>query len=226
MELPEELRQLTGVYKDRRERAMQTFHMNEDGLLIRTPMEPLGKKPAGKEGNQRYNIGGIPPKAAFSKKPYAHSVSLWDPVQDISEKEEWKINNGNNQQDTDGGCNVESETEMIETACSESLLKGTETTEKQSSESKPPKKDVLTLKEQFTQLLTANKEVSAMSDPSPPTVNSSPPVAVQAVVSLPSPPGETPSPTTRNITPYQNPFQLNYPRLFSPHSCKTEPNWQ
>ncbi|XP_066487584.1 piRNA biogenesis protein EXD1 isoform X2 [Tiliqua scincoides] len=88
MELPQELRQLTDVYKDRRERALQKFHLNEEGLLIRIPTEHLGKKTAEKEGN---SIGSIPPnKAAFPKKSYANFVSLWDLVQDISERVENK----------------------------------------------------------------------------------------------------------------------------------------
>ncbi|KAJ6650581.1 hypothetical protein lerEdw1_005932, partial [Lerista edwardsae] len=220
MELPQELRQLTDVYKDRRERAMQTFHLNKDGLLIRTLMDPRGKKPIEKEGNPRNSIGIIPPnQAAFPKKSYANSVSLWDPVQDISEKEELKINNW----DTGPGSNVESEMEIRETNCYTTLLEETEVREKKpSSEFKPQTKASLTLKDEIGQLLTENKNIQApaISAPSPPKVNDSPSMAFQAV-RFPTSTVEPSCPTLHNITPYQNPLSFNTPRLFSPHSRKT-----
>lgn len=222
MELPQELRQLTDVYKDRRDKAMQTFHLNEDGLLIRTLMEPLGKpnreKPIEKEGNPKNSIGVIPPnKAAFPKKSYANSVSLWDPVQDISEKEELKINN----QDTVPGSSVESEMEIRETDRYTSLLEETKVQEKKpSSEFKPKTKAALTLKDEIRQLLTENKNIQApaISAPSPPKVNDSPPMAFQAE-RLPIPPVEPSCPILHNIT-HQKPLSFNTPRLFSPHSHK------
>uniref|UniRef100_A0A8D0CB09 Exonuclease 3'-5' domain containing 1 n=1 Tax=Salvator merianae TaxID=96440 RepID=A0A8D0CB09_SALMN len=52
MELPQELRQLTDFQKERRQRAMQKYQLNKEGLLIRKQMESEGKMVAKKEINQ------------------------------------------------------------------------------------------------------------------------------------------------------------------------------
>nr|XP_056707856.1 piRNA biogenesis protein EXD1 [Euleptes europaea] len=86
MELPQELRQLADFHKLRREKALQKFQQNEEGLLIRTPVETVAKKTARKEGNQRDSTGFIPlNRAAFLITSGASTVRFLDPVgQDYS----------------------------------------------------------------------------------------------------------------------------------------------
>ncbi|XP_048340152.1 piRNA biogenesis protein EXD1 isoform X2 [Sphaerodactylus townsendi] len=66
MELPQELRQLSNFHKLRREKALQKFQQNEEGLLIRTPMGTVERTTARKEGNHRDSIGFIPLHVAES----------------------------------------------------------------------------------------------------------------------------------------------------------------
>ncbi|XP_029767274.1 piRNA biogenesis protein EXD1 [Terrapene carolina triunguis] len=52
MELPEELQQLADFQKLRREKALKKYKVNEEGLLIRPPLESKGKKAAEVEEKQ------------------------------------------------------------------------------------------------------------------------------------------------------------------------------
>lgn len=79
MDLPRELRQLSDFHKQRRERAVQKFKMNEDGLLIRTLMDTVERKVARKKGNQRGDTGFIPSNQVASSETFsATSVHLSD----------------------------------------------------------------------------------------------------------------------------------------------------
>uniref|UniRef100_A0A8D0C9L6 Exonuclease 3'-5' domain containing 1 n=1 Tax=Salvator merianae TaxID=96440 RepID=A0A8D0C9L6_SALMN len=76
MELPQELRQLTDFQKERRQRAMQKYQLNKEGLLIRKQMESEGKMVAKKEINQSNGTDTI-----LSNKAV--------PVLSISQKRKW-----------------------------------------------------------------------------------------------------------------------------------------
>ncbi|XP_060119303.1 piRNA biogenesis protein EXD1 isoform X2 [Heteronotia binoei] len=114
-ELPQELRQLADFQKLRREKALQTFQQNEEGLLIRKQMGTMERMTARKEANQRESTGLIPSnRAAYLTTSSVSPVHFLGPVgQDNSVKEKWKKNNWDSHSTTAGDSNVSSEIETM-----------------------------------------------------------------------------------------------------------------
>ncbi|XP_053141783.1 piRNA biogenesis protein EXD1 isoform X2 [Hemicordylus capensis] len=227
MDLPEELRQLADFYKVRRERAMQKFQLNEEGLLIRTLVEPVGRQATRKEGNQSDGIGFISScKAPFPQAASASSVHLWDPVcqDNLVGKEDWEANNCNNQWAAVSGSNEESEIEKRGSVCCKLLFKETAAREKElSPKFKQQRKVGLTLEEEIKQLLLEDKDEDiqavAVSAPSPPKMNNSHQMFQAA--RLPSPPLKPSCQTLSNIASGQNLCFFNNSRQPSPGFHKT-----
>ncbi|XP_061467386.1 piRNA biogenesis protein EXD1 isoform X2 [Rhineura floridana] len=210
MELPQELRQLADFHKERRERAIQKYQLNEEGFLVRKQVEPFGTKVAKEEGNQRDTAGlTLSNRAAFPKTFTAGPVHLLDQVAQDNSEEEGKVNHCDNQWATARGSNIESETETRGPVCCKSVLEETEVLGgKLSPVSKPQTKVTLTLEEEIRQLLTEdrneNTKSPAASALSPPKMNNSK-ISFPAA-RLPSPAGDLSRQTLYNIALCQNPF--------------------
>ncbi|XP_039391862.1 piRNA biogenesis protein EXD1 isoform X8 [Mauremys reevesii] len=72
MELPEELQQLADFQKLRREKALKKYKVNEEGLLIRPPLESKGKKAAAVEEKQGEDSCWLSSNGAALKKTSFH----------------------------------------------------------------------------------------------------------------------------------------------------------
>ncbi|KAH0620618.1 hypothetical protein JD844_021270 [Phrynosoma platyrhinos] len=159
MGLPQELRQLVDFHKIRRENALKKFQRNEDGLLIRKHVVPVGENRVQEEGNKKGGTDLIPSNKIVSPKTYSAScLHPWDRVvHESSQKVEEKAHQG----DTIGS-NVEHELETRDPACCKS------TTFK-------PQKVARSLEEEISQLLTEKKneetQAAAVSAPIPPRSN-------------------------------------------------------
>uniref|UniRef100_A0A452IF32 3'-5' exonuclease domain-containing protein n=1 Tax=Gopherus agassizii TaxID=38772 RepID=A0A452IF32_9SAUR len=70
MELPEELQQLADFQKLRREKALKKYKVNEEGLLIRPPVESKGKKAAEVEEKREDSCWLSSNGAAFKKTSF------------------------------------------------------------------------------------------------------------------------------------------------------------
>lgn len=175
MELPPELQQLADFYKLRREKALQKFQQNEEGLLIRKPMGNMERKTARKEANQRQSIGLVPSnRAAYLTTSSVSPVHFLG--QDSSLKEEWKTNNWYSHSTTAGGNNVNSEIETMDSVsceqfqrqCCKSLSEETEAREKeQSPKFNLQRKAAVILKERIKQSRDKDEDIpnTAVSDP-------------------------------------------------------------
>nr|XP_048709099.1 piRNA biogenesis protein EXD1 isoform X2 [Caretta caretta] len=72
MELPEELHQLADFQKLRRETALKKYKVNEEGLLIRPPLESKGKKAVEVEEKQGEDSGWLSSNGAALQKTSFH----------------------------------------------------------------------------------------------------------------------------------------------------------
>ncbi|XP_043373429.1 piRNA biogenesis protein EXD1 isoform X3 [Dermochelys coriacea] len=72
MELPEELHQLADFQKLRRETALKKYNVNEEGLLIRPPLESKGKKAVEVEEKQGEDSGWLSSNGAALQKTSFH----------------------------------------------------------------------------------------------------------------------------------------------------------
>uniref|UniRef100_A0A8B9CD93 Exonuclease 3'-5' domain containing 1 n=1 Tax=Anser brachyrhynchus TaxID=132585 RepID=A0A8B9CD93_9AVES len=70
MKLPKELRQLAGVQKLRREKAVKDYRMNEDGLLIRPAVKINERSDAQKDAAHRDDGDCLPPNEAVSQTSF------------------------------------------------------------------------------------------------------------------------------------------------------------
>uniref|UniRef100_A0A8D0L288 Exonuclease 3'-5' domain containing 1 n=1 Tax=Sphenodon punctatus TaxID=8508 RepID=A0A8D0L288_SPHPU len=78
--LPQELHQLADFQTLRRERALQTYEINEEGFLVRPSVESKGTDAAMKERKQGNDNGSIPSeRASLCKTSSAGFVHLQDP---------------------------------------------------------------------------------------------------------------------------------------------------
>ncbi|XP_015284989.1 PREDICTED: exonuclease 3'-5' domain-containing protein 1 [Gekko japonicus] len=187
MELPQELRQLANFHKLQREKAVQKFQQNEEGLLIRKPAETLERKTARKEANERESTGLISSnRAAYLTTFSVSPVHFLGPVnQDNSVKEEWKTNNWDSHSTTAGGSNVNSEIETMDSVsweqfqrqCCTSVSEETKAREKeQSPKFNLQRKAAVILKEEIKQSIDKDEVITntAISAPLFQKMNSSP----------------------------------------------------
>ncbi|XP_030415367.1 piRNA biogenesis protein EXD1 isoform X3 [Gopherus evgoodei] len=92
MELPEELQQLADFQKLRREKALKKYKVNEEGLLIRPPVESKGKKAAEVEEKREDSCWLSSNGAAFKKT----SFHPQDPLHQKDDEQKQVVDNWEN----------------------------------------------------------------------------------------------------------------------------------
>ncbi|XP_050810774.1 piRNA biogenesis protein EXD1 isoform X1 [Gopherus flavomarginatus] len=93
MELPEELQQLADFQKLRREKALKKYKVNEEGLLIRPPLESKGKKAAEVEEKQGEDSCWLSSNGAAFKKTSFHPQ---DPLHQKDDEQKQVVDNWEN----------------------------------------------------------------------------------------------------------------------------------
>ncbi|XP_067414065.1 piRNA biogenesis protein EXD1 isoform X2 [Emydura macquarii macquarii] len=182
MELPKELRQLADFQKLRREKAVKMYKVNEEGLLIRPPLESKGKKAAEEEEKRGEDSGWFSSNGAALQKTSFH---LQNPLHQNYDEQKQVVNHWENKQSRIGCKNppLEMEAGARDLVSWNSASEVTQPMGKGLSPmQKPHTQAAQSLQEEISLLFMGNKDEdlfcskqsTTMSASAPPKVSSSP----------------------------------------------------
>uniref|UniRef100_A0A8C0GSN0 Exonuclease 3'-5' domain containing 1 n=1 Tax=Chelonoidis abingdonii TaxID=106734 RepID=A0A8C0GSN0_CHEAB len=212
MELPEELQQLADFQKLRREKALKKYKVNEEGLLIRPPLESKGKKAAEVEEKQGEDSCWLSSNGAAFKKTSFHPQ---DPLHQNDDEQKQVVDHWENKKSRIGYKNppFEMESGARDLVSWNSVSKNTQATGKGSSpEQKPHTQAAGSLQEEIRLLSLGNKDEdlfcakhsTTVSASTPPKISSS----LQDSFQIPRQPSLSilpPCPVLETVGLWQNP---------------------
>ncbi|XP_073204826.1 piRNA biogenesis protein EXD1 isoform X8 [Lepidochelys kempii] len=158
MELPEELHQLADFQKLRRETALKKYKVNEEGLLIRPPLESKGKKAVEVEEKQGEDSGWLSSNGAALQKTSFHPQ---DPLHQNYDEQKQVVDHWENKKSIIGCKNppLEMEAGARDLISWNSVSENTQATGKGFSPmQKPHTQAAQSLKEEISLLFMGNKD--------------------------------------------------------------------
>ncbi|TFK15185.1 BEN domain-containing protein 4 [Platysternon megacephalum] len=158
MELPEELQQLADFQKLRREKALKKYKVNEEGLLIRPPLESKGKKAAEVEEKQGEDSCWLSSNGAALQKTSFHPQ---DPLHQNDDEQKQVVDHWENKKSGIVYKNppFEMEAGARDLVSWNSVSENTQATGKGfSPEQKPHTQAAGSLQEEISLLFTGNKD--------------------------------------------------------------------
>ncbi|XP_043405964.1 piRNA biogenesis protein EXD1 isoform X7 [Chelonia mydas] len=158
MELPEELHQLADFQKLRRETALKKYKVNEEGLLIRPPLESKGKKAVEVEEKQGEDSGWLSSNGAALQKTSFHPQ---DPLHQNYDEQKQVVDHWENKKSIIGCKNppLEMEAGARDLISWNSVSENTQATGKGFSPmQKPHTQAARSLKEEVSLLFMGNKD--------------------------------------------------------------------
>ncbi|XP_044869829.1 piRNA biogenesis protein EXD1 isoform X4 [Mauremys mutica] len=211
MELPEELQQLADFQKLRREKALKKYKVNEEGLLIRPPLESKGKKAAAVEEKQGEDSCWLSSNGAALKKTSFHPQ---DPLHQNDDEQKQVVDHWENKKSRMGYKNspFKMESGARDLVSWNSVSENTQATGKGfSPEQKPHTQAAGSLQEEIS-LFTGNKDEdlfcakhsTTVSASTPPKISSS----LQDSFQVPRQPSLSvlpPCPVLETVGLWQNP---------------------